>query len=94
MAFRVGQKVVCVKKGSWDGEPVNIRQPQEKEIYTIETISSNLIDEMFFQFREIPHIDIDGRPVRWFSERFRPLVERKTSIEIFTKMLLPQKETV
>jgi hypothetical protein len=33
---------------------------------------------------------MNGNP-EWFPNRFRPIVERKTSIEIFTRMLNPSK---
>lgn len=33
-----------------------------------------------------------GSPPGWEPSRFRPAVERKTSIEIFTRMLNPSKE--
>lgn len=70
MAFRVGQKVVCI-------HPVN--NFRENEIYTVMGIDAVYL-----------HIDslIGNRPiVGFFSWRFRPVVERKTDISIFTKML-------
>lgn len=31
---------------------------------------------------------------QWFKSRFRPVVERKTDISIFTEMLTPKREPV
>ncbi len=81
MAFRVGQKVVCVdaSPGFYAKSPCSLR---EGEVYTIERIDD-----------DPAHLNgaglyVDGdRVCQWSCKRFRPVVERKTDISIFTKML-------
>lgn len=78
--FHVGQKVVCIND-SW----ITVRGPEgghdpvKGSVYTIEKIIFDdccyLILEEFFQDDE------------FHSEGFRPLVEKKTDISIFTAML-------
>ena len=36
---------------------------------------------------------LTGEPIGWIARRFRPLVERKTDISIFKKMLVPKRAT-
>ena len=84
MTFRVGQKVVCVN-------PCN--DLVRGRVYTIlktgvcfhdgKNRSIVLVDQTRF-----------GAPsgrLPFFAERFRPVVERKTDISIFTQMLKPSK---
>jgi hypothetical protein len=90
MTFRVGQKVVCVDDGQdplaphacWlDGD-----KPTVGWIYTVMGYDKPDLGR--------PCIFINGFPDWSFLAcRFRPLVERKTSIEVFTQMLNPQKVT-
>lgn len=95
MTFRVGQKVVCVHDEStvpgyhWysDESP-----PVKGSIYTVAATGlRSLIGTPCVALVEI------RRPDGYFygEWRFRPIVERKTSIEIFTRMLTPapQKES-
>jgi hypothetical protein len=72
--FSVGQKVVCV-------EPVD--DLVQDHIYTV--------TEIGHMTRLGIYIGVDqssfGPRAAFFMRRFRPIVERNTSIEIFTKML-------
>ena len=93
MAFRVGQKVVCVNAA-------NIFAPGsaplvEDAIYTVRSIERRSGGE------GVALVEIIGEPwdgggfpeVMFHTHRFRPVVERKTDISIFTKMLTPSNIT-
>lgn len=74
--FRVGQKIVCV-------DPRGANPCLQKgRIYLCVGVEENFIG-----------VDCccDGyHPShRWFPSRFRPIVERKTDISVFKKMLTP-----
>ena len=93
MAFRVGQKVVCISaEGFIDlGEIF----PVVREIYTIREIKDYHDGICGLRLAEIvnkPKFYRGGVTECWFaSNRFRPLVERTTDISIFTAMLKPSK---
>lgn len=83
--FRVGQKVVCVKKGRWMS---NVRGyhddgPVFGERCVVTSISGNFIS-------------IAGYPKKthtmYKASRFRPVVTRKTDISVFRALLNPVKE--
>jgi hypothetical protein len=83
MNFRVGEKVVCV-------DPVNewgfilVRG----QIYTISKVG------MFFSELHVDVIEaLTPHSLAWRASRFRPVVERKTDISIFTKILKPETVT-
>ncbi len=94
MAFRVGQKVVCVddRPGLLTGK----RELRRGEIYTITGFDTEdkRLEHPGLYLAETPEkFHPNWRfPVGWAPERFRPVVERKTSIEIFQRMLSPTKE--
>lgn len=75
MTFRVGQKVVCVRADS-SGRLV------EKKIYTISGFGV-YVDEVLFDVAEVK----TSVPHAWCRTRFRPIVERKTDISVFTEIL-------
>ena len=77
MTFHVGQKVVCV-------DPPDLSDCLKRgQVYTCVAM-----EDIFLG------VDCCSEPDHhcgWFRDRFRPVVERKTSIEIFTAMLKPSK---
>ena len=78
--FHVGQKVVCVDASSWYGEfGVFIR---EGEVYTVACIRAKRDGEV------VDLVELKS-PINcgFYSYRFRPVVEYKTDISIFTDML-------
>lgn len=79
--FYVGQKVVCVDD-SLPANPWHRRHPLVlKQIYIVESL-------------EGPYcIAIDNSRRAWQNWRFRPLIEHKTDISIFTKLLTPTRES-
>lgn len=90
MAFHVGQKVTLIEDDPWwyvirtDTEVFD--GPQYGAVYEIAEIK--LCDERpFLFFHQWPKKG-------WDAEEFRPVVEPKTDISIFTAMLTPKKATV
>lgn len=90
MNFRIGQKVVCIKKNR-DTPPAGEVQPCVGGIYTVRGIVDWGEWGVGLYLQEIHNSPIDtkvGIVERTFSvRRFRPAVERKTDISIFTKIL-------
>lgn len=88
MTFRVGQKVVCVDaSGAVDPRPVKGR------VYTIASarwVNACLEPGWGVTLVELPSIETDDHHAEFFARRFRPIVERKTDISIFIKMLTPE----
>ena len=78
--FHVGQNVVCVD----DSLPANkwhCAHPLIKgQVYTIHSLTNG-----------IGCVDIDGSGRAWQNWRFRSIIERKTDISIFHKMLTLEK---
>lgn len=98
MAFRVGQKVVCVDA---DGDFLPSGQIEEGRVYTIREVGLTVTDEGGLRLVEVD-LSAPGyvgrhsrKPVRdnfYRASRFRPVVERKTDISIFTAMLTGTKK--
>ncbi len=106
MWFR-GQKIVCVMQKEWhclDGAmPRAITLPVHNGIYTIrhivfeavvkdtgETVYAFLLEEI----KNPPVETAEGwMEPNFLSVDFRPLVERKTDISVFEKLLLPNERT-
>lgn len=97
MTFRVGQKVVCV-----DARPTNIfglSVLESGRVYTVRWVglwgyAARRPNQLCIRLEEIdrgedpgaPHmIEIFDMPFR--ATRFRPVVEKKTDISVFTAML-------
>lgn len=95
MAFRVGQKVVCVddspaKNGVYSGPLIM------GAIYTVKWAGKRPSDHMpvliLEEIRGAFHWS--GCEYAYRQRRFRPVAERSTDISIFTAMLNPSKEHV
>ncbi len=101
--FHVGQKVVCIRglePGSGYGWEI---QPEINEVYTIRDIDcerESCPDPIGLRL-----VEIVNKPALYYgcvepsegsfgSSRFRPVVERKTDISIFTEMLHSVPERV
>ena len=101
MAFYSGQKVVCLD-GSKNANPIarfvywafSVKWPVEGEIYTILKPSVLILPELPIgvELAEIKNLAIMRYAFR--RTRFRPLVERQTSIEVFTEILRNTKTPV
>ena len=105
MAFRVGQKVVCIG-GDGTPKPIGYWKSWAREwgitlatrgnIYTIRCVRVAADGTQRVRLIEIvnPIIEFNNAPSQemWFwASHFRPIVERKTDISIFTKMLTSKK---
>lgn len=92
MTFRVGQKVVCVDDGPGDFSGPSFLALNS--IYTIRGFCENIHGEIGLLLEEVrpdlPRL-MTGQERGFMQKRFRPLVERKTDISIFTQMLKPSK---
>ena len=91
MPFHVGQRVVCVDatRIKNDAAPLN-----KGAIYTVRELECDEDEGYGLRLCEIVnrnHPTI-GTEISYYSRRFRPIVNRKTDISIFTKMLVPQKQ--
>jgi hypothetical protein len=93
MTFRIGQKVVCIDNGPnpklknnfWIGDI-----PIVGNIYTISGFGfAEATNEELLVLVEIKNCSRHG--IGYSAWRFRPVVERKTDISIFTAMLKPSK---
>ncbi len=100
MTFYVGQKVVCVdahsvKPGDEGRRWIPGEEPIEGAIYTIRRIWKSSTGSLVFDFFELSRDARSsiawGYEVGYGSFRFRPVIERKTDISIFTAMLAPNK---
>lgn len=92
--FYVGQKVVCVdvSLGRFTGLPVPLRKGS---IYTIRGVYDDPGGTPSVLLEGVgpgapPHLN--GLERGFQASRFRPIVKRKTSIEIFQRMLTPNRE--
>lgn len=104
MAFYVGQKVVCVRDDFSDAykHPALIALPRAGSVYTVRKCVRWLflsatqfeIEEAAIYLEEIHNLEHDWIGIGFyehpfFAGRFRPVVERKTDISIFTALLDP-----
>lgn len=99
MAFFVGQKVVCIDNTLGGGVILKEGEtvPALETVYTVRAI----VDWGPEYDSQLLLVEIVNPVCRWWSgewregafnvRRFRPVVERKTDISIFTAMLTPKK---
>lgn len=93
MTFRVGQKVVCVRTMPGHRRMETGVYPEEGPVYVVRSI-------FYFEGRALLRLQgidnthlhyTDGIEPGFNAKNFRPVVERKTDISIFTAMLKPSK---
>lgn len=80
MTFRVGQKVVCVAREGWDDLTVGA-------IYIISIVQAKNVS-----VEGVRHPQLFFGCAQFEKHKFRPLVERKTDIAIFKRMLAPKRQ--
>lgn len=73
--------MVCVRPDSWQDDGL-----RRDGIYLVDGITTHCGEAALFLVGVI-HADWNGGPLPAFATRFRPIVEKKTDISIFTKML-------
>ena len=107
--FRVGQDIVCINDDfpieyyiPWEATGTLPTLPRKKIVYTVR----GLINFKFNRdYHEGLYLEEIINPVLLFSDgqhcehpfwvcRFRPVVTRQTSIEVFRRLLVPRKELV
>lgn len=95
MAFRVGQKVACIKGGVFcHPENPNSVILNKGDVFTIRGIDEPSADcaVLGLWFVEIKLEPLEGcQEPSFAARRFRPIVEPKTDISIFTAMLETKK---
>lgn len=99
MAFYVGQKVVCVDARSFgDCEWGETETPKQGAIYTVQSVHNDNYGKPVLWLHELSRDaesqEDHGHLIGYGVWRFRPITERKTSIEIFKAMLNPSKTEV
>lgn len=85
MAFHVGQRVVCVNDRPINGP--HLGGLKRGQVYTVSGFGACADGSLGVHVEEIWREG--GTP--FFAHRFRPVVERKTSIAIFEAMLTPSQ---
>lgn len=88
MTFRVGQKVVCIKRGNWTGIHVG---PKFGDVLVIRGFDTHPQKGLLFEGICSGEYYIGSEERGYDQSRFRPIVERKTDISIFTKMLTDKR---
>lgn len=104
--FRVGQKVICVDVGPTPGLG-NVSEEagpllEEGRIYIVRWVGENPYEpwRVYGTCLRVEGIerrqdkDPDWSDFPFRATRFRPIVERKTDISIFTEMLTPTPQRV
>lgn len=102
MAFHVGQKVVCIReRDEWTGPRAAMTRttfPVKDAVYTVRDVFAHPLsvsDSIYLRLAEIhntPAPTVLGLFEAGFvTTGFRPVVERKTDISLFTAMLTPKK---
>lgn len=87
--FHPNQKVICINNGPMKnnrGLVPPAPQLSEGTIYTVKSVSPG--GKAILLVEEVAFDDYRG----FNSSRFRPIVEKKTDISIFTEMLKTMKE--
>lgn len=96
MTFRVGMKVECVD--SHPGHGFSWEHQEAPVLGSKYTVTRVFIDEEGDEIIHLQEIARDRVSQEWWGDdvgyrasRFRPIVERKTSIEVFQRMLNPSE---
>jgi hypothetical protein len=87
MVFRVGQKVVCIEDRPIYGGVWRDDVPVKGNVYTIARIRPGVYGD----YVSFDLVELKSR-IGYRASRFRPVVERKTSIAVFTAMLNTSKQ--
>lgn len=98
--FKVGDKVVCVKKGKWtyeDTDPSFIKFPRHGMILTVRKTSMEY-GKLYLFFEEIvnpnEYMDLEGEIIKqepsFYSERFRKLDHKPFTNELTKELALKQ----
>lgn len=95
--FRKGQKIVCINE-NWGSSIHNEIFPKKGEVYTLRCYCDcgRCSPGIFLNEIVNPPADYNGHFIEpsWHPGNFRPVVEKPTSIAIFTAMLTPSPKQV
>lgn len=80
MNFQTGQKVVCIRDANCELGSGYDHGLRNGSVYTIADFSRGSVAAGYLVLAEI-------KKGAWHPSRFRPVVERKTDISVFTKIL-------
>lgn len=96
--FQIGQKVVCVAD-KWAGGYGDEIFPQLGGVYTVRGIDLHRLGSRCLVGLWLREIHNEKRlyargidEASFGADQFRPLIERKTDISIFKKMLTPKRK--
>lgn len=87
MSFRVGQRVECIRAYDNRGRDFVAKVGGK---YTVAALTECCPGCVGLFFQEITN----GYGIAWCSNNFRPIVDRKTDISVFTAMLTPNRRGV
>lgn len=93
--MHIGQKVEFIGPGKWVGWPPHLARPLHGVVYTVRSL---YIDPFYgaegIRLNELSRETICGGghtlECGWARHEFRSIVELKTDISVFTKMLQPE----
>lgn len=94
MVFRIGQKIVCIVKIP-PQSPLGEALPRYGSVYTVRGLPTGSSGPGVYleEIQNPPAHTVDGFVERYFEQwGFRPVVEKKTDISIFTAMLKTQRQ--
>ncbi len=89
--FHSGQRIVCVTKKDL-GYPLDSKRTAWLQSLRVGSVYIVACLVPFKEGMGVRIVEIDTGYDAFAVERFRPVIERKTDISVFTKMLTPQKE--
>lgn len=91
--FHVGQKVVCIFHMPENRRRADGVYPEKNGVYVIRSIFPDPVyGRELLRFEELTNPICDfGMEAGFDAAKFRPIVERKTDISIFTAMLTGTK---
>lgn len=101
MNFYCGQKVVCVSyqwDSIWDAIRALFFRPSSGdlvvgEVYTVSNLILDDVGDVYtVEVAECPHPENKFWEAGFAPECFRPVVERKTDISVFTRMLTAKRK--
>jgi len=94
--FKVGQKVVCVKKFVglylFSKTPTIGEQPIKGETYTVDAITMRCGEYCLF-LKEFTHNNIGGKRVSFVMYKFRPIQYQSATAEILEKFKLTEEKS-
>lgn len=92
--FRIGQKVARFKGSERNARLYGAPFPKLHEPCTVSNVYTDDDGDLHIELVEYPSPARDGFTSGYLAHFFRPVRRRKTSIEVFEKMLNPSPVTI